>query len=596
MSSETSPLPPPASSTATGNARPPADAPSSAADKPAPSKPGFLKRTWNYLTSFQLAVLILGLSVLLVLGGTVAQVHEGLYLAQARWFKSWFIIRQAGDPWWVLYYPGGYLLGTLFLVNMLGAHFRRLKYPPGGLLAMAAHYLIVMVVLFFTTKSLIWMPYYFVLSQLVLLTVDMALCMTGSRLPSSGRKIGVDLVHIGIAVLLLGQLSTDLFAKETHLAFREGETKHYSESHQETELALARTVDAKTDEVTVIPGGMLTETGKTLHADKLPFSVQVKYWTINSDLIDREECRKQEATLRQALATLESKYSLAEQLPATAAEALESPGRRAVWTKALQSVGEPSNADPVESAKRIAADPARAARLLEELKSGFRKEMLGRFQMQGGAMAFTAAQIEAGKQLEDSFPKPQADSPVAARYFTIPLKETRTMDSRNVPSAVVELTGRNGASLGSWLVTPMLKEQTVSVQGQEYRISLRFAREYHTFAMTLLKTTHDKYPGTDIPKDFRSRVRIQEDNRQGDREAEIFMNSPLRFENGNLTFFQSQMGRDQVNGANIGTSSLQVVRNPGWFSPYFGCALVAYGMCRHFLLHLGRFISKKKAK
>lgn len=588
MSLETPPVPPPPASESA-----PQPVPSPA---PRPAKPGFPRRVWNYLTSFQLAVIVLTLSILLVFGGTLAQVHEGLYLAQSRWFKSWFIIRQGGDPWWVLpLFPGGYLLGTIFLVNMLGAHFRRLKYPPGGLLGMTAHYILVMAALFFITKSLLWLPFYFVMAQLVLIGVDLGLCILNKRLESSGRKIGVDLVHLGIAVLLLGQLSTDLFARETHLAFKEGETKHYSESHMETELAFARTVDAKTDEVTVIPGEILSKTGQTLNSPKLPFSVQVREWMVNSDLVDREECRSQEATLRQALATLESKYSAADQLPAAASEALTSPGRKEVWDKALQLVGEPPGADPVESARRLATDSAKSATLLEALKNNFRKEMLGRFQMQGGSMAFAASQIAAGKTLEEGFPKPQASSPVAARYFTVPLPETRTMDSRNVPSAVIELTGRDGTSLGTWLVTPALKEQKVTIQGQEFAISYRFARAYHTFAMTLLKTTWDKYPGTDTPKDFRSRVRIQEDNKQGDREAEIFMNSPLRFENGNLTFYQSQMGRDQAN-ANIGTSSLQVVQNPGWFSPYFGCALVAYGMCRHFLLHLGRFITRKKAK
>ncbi|MES2708540.1 MAG: cytochrome c biogenesis protein ResB [Verrucomicrobiota bacterium] len=565
------------------------------APAPRPEKPAFPKRVWNYLTSFQLAVLILGLSILLVFLGTLAQVHEGLYLAQSRWFKSWFVIRQSGDPWWVLpAFPGGYLLGTIFLVNMLGAHFRRLKYPPGGLVGMTVHYAVVMAALFFITKSLLWLPFYFAMAQVVLIAADLALCMVSKRFESSGRKIGIDLVHLGIAVLLLGQLSTDLFARETHLAFREGETKHYSESHMETELAIVRSVDDKTDEVTAIPEDLLKETGKNLNTDKLPFSVQVKQWMANSDLVDRKECVDQQAALSQALATLESKYSLAEQLPGTAAEALTSPGRRAVWEHALQSVGEPAGADPVESAKRIAADPGKATTLLSLLKSKFRKEMLDRFRMQGGAMAFAAAQTAAGKTLEEGFPKPQASTPVAERYFTVPLPETRAMDTRNVPSAVVELTARDGTSMGSFLLTPQLKEQKMTILGQEYSISLRLARAYHTFAMTLLKTTHDKYPGTDMPKDFRSRVRIQEDNKQGDRETEIFMNSPLRFENGNLTFFQSQMGRDQTNAA-IGTSSLQVVRNPGWFSPYFGCALVAYGMCRHFLLHLGRFISRKKA-
>ena len=561
---------------------------------PAPVRLGLAKRTWNYLTSFQLAVLVFSLSIALVFFGTLAQVHEGLYLAQVRWFKSWFVIRQGSDPWWVVpIFPGGYLLGTLFLVNMLGAHFRRFKFPPGGWFVMIVHYVVIMAALFFITRYVLWLPFYFSMALLGLMGLDLMLCIPNGKLQSSGKKIGVDLIHLGIAILLLGQLATDLFARETHLAFREGETKHYSESHLDTELAVIRSADAKMDEVVVIPDSFLTAPEKTLTQEKLPFSFRVKDWMVNSDLVDREEARTQDATLRQALATLESKYSQPEQLPAEAANAKGTPGRVHVWEESLKALGEPAGTDIAEAAKRLTADPAKAARLITELRTRFRKEMTDRFQMQGGAMAFAARAIAAGKTVDENFPAPQASSPVAGRYFTTSLPESRDMESRNIPSAVVELTGRDGTSLGSWLVTPALKEQTLAAGGQDYRIGLRFSRAYHPFAMTLLKTTHEKYAGTDIPKDFRSKVRVREDKADGDREVDIFMNSPLRFDNGNLTFYQSQMGRDAAN-ANLGTSSLQVVENPGWFSPYFGCVLVSYGMCRHFLLHLLRFVSKKK--
>lgn len=583
------------------------EAPTSPAPVPASarSQPGFAKRVWNYLTSFQFAVLILTLSMLLVLGGTIAQVNEGLYLAQSRWFKSWFIIRHSGDPWWVLYYPGGYLLGTLFLINMLGAHFRRLKYPPGGLVVMTVHYLIVMAVLFFTTKSLLWMPFYFVLSQAVLIVVDLAACKTGSPLESSGRKIGVDLVHLGIAVLLLGQLSTDLFARESQMAIYEGQTKHYSEDFMDSELAFSRSSDDKNDEVTVIPGAIASKATGPLTAEKLPFSVTIKQWMINSSLIDRDAATQALGQLQQAFATVESTYSSADNLPAAAAKAAENPGRVLVWEEALRNLGEPPGVNIEEAAKRIATDAAKSKTLLEALKTGFRKQMTGAFQMGTPSAAYVASQLALGKKPEDVIPPPQVDAPLGKNFFVAPLPETRAMDTTNIPGAIIELSSRDNTPLGTWFVTPDIQnlqykdgttpKQTVVVAGQEYRFSLRFTRVYHDFGVTLLKATRENYPGTQMPKDFRSLIRIQDNAGGGDRETEIFMNSPLRFENGNLTFFQSKMDRRVVNGEDKGSSGFQVVRNPGWFSPYFGCALVAYGMCRHFLLHLGRFISKKKA-
>ena len=70
------------------------------------------------------------------------------------------------------------------------------------------------------------------------------------------------------------------------------------------------------------------------------------------------------------------------------------------------------------------------------------------------------------------------------------------------------------------------------------------------------------------------------------------MNNPLRYEG--LTYYQYQMGRDEIDAAR-GTSTLQVVRNPGWLTPYAGCVIVASGLVFQFLLHLTGFINKRKA-
>ena len=37
---------------------------------------------------------------------------------------------------------------------------------------------------------------------------------------------------------------------------------------------------------------------------------------------------------------------------------------------------------------------------------------------------------------------------------------------------------------------------------------MRFQRRYLPFSLTLIKFSHDIYPGTDIPKNFSSRVRL----------------------------------------------------------------------------------------
>jgi hypothetical protein len=550
-----------------------------------------LRRAWKLLTSFQLAVVLLGLSALLVFLGTLAQVHEGLYLAQERWFKSWWIVRRAGDIWWVPpVFPGGYTLGLAFLLNMMCAHFRRFTRPPGGMVAMLLHYAVVALALYVVTWKLLWMPWVFAFVCSLLLIIDLLLSRRGA-MEGSGRKIGIDFVHLGIAILMVGQLATDMLATESQISFREGETARYSEERFDSELVFLKPADAANDEVVAIPHDLLKPGAAPLVHSKLPFGVRVRDWMPNSELVNRQTAQQQEGTLRGALAALESRYSNAESLPAEAARAKENPGRVAVWHEALATLGVPASEDIETAAKQIAGQADKAAALMTALRERFRREMLSRFAMQDAEMRFAAKRVEAGQPVTETDPPAQAASDVAQRYFTVPLPEARDMDSRNIPAAVVELTDGTGAVTGSWLVTPMLKAQEFDFGGMKWRVALRMARNYHPFSMTLLKTTHEVYPGTEIPKDFRSRVRIENPEQRENREVEIYMNAPLRY--AGLTFFQYQMGRDELDRSR-GTSALQVVRNPSWFSPYFGCSLVGYGMLRHFLLHLFRFSHKRR--
>ena len=64
------------------------------------------------------------------------------------------------------------------------------------------------------------------------------------------------------------------------------------------------------------------------------------------------------------------------------------------------------------------------------------------------------------------------------------------------------------------------------------------------------------------------------------------MNNPLRYDG--ATFYQSQMSEDG------GSSTLQVVRNPGWLTPYAACILVALGLGTQFTIHLVGFVSKRR--
>jgi cytochrome c biogenesis protein ResB len=161
------------------------------------------------------------------------------------------------------------------------------------------------------------------------------------------------------------------------------------------------------------------------------------------------------------------------------------------------------------------------------------------------------------------------------------------MDKRNVPSAVVELRA-GGNSLGTWLVSGYINQpQRITHEGRSYELSLRRTRLYKPHSIQLLDFRHDVYPGTDIPKNFSSRVRVMRPDTGEDREVLIYMNNPLRY--AGETYYQASFDTD-----NEGTI-LQVVRNPGWLAPYFACILVSAGLVIQFMMHMIGFVKKRRA-
>ena len=53
-------------------------------------------KIWKFFTSLRLTVILLVIGTLLVFLGTIAQVNEGLWNAQDRWFRKPLVMRQAG--------------------------------------------------------------------------------------------------------------------------------------------------------------------------------------------------------------------------------------------------------------------------------------------------------------------------------------------------------------------------------------------------------------------------------------------------------------------------------------------------------------------
>jgi hypothetical protein len=188
-------------------------------------------------------------------------------------------------------------------------------------------------------------------------------------------------------------------------------------------------------------------------------------------------------------------------------------------------------------------------------------------------------------------PAPGAPSSVtqgaAAGLAVQALPPVTTDEERDLSTAVVEVTA-GGARLGTWLASNAIEEpQTFQAAGRTFSLALRPRRQYLPYTLTLEKFSHDVYPGTDIPKNFSSLVRLVNPAKGEDRNVLIYMNQPLRYDG--KAFYQASFGKGDT------LSILQVVENPGWLLPYISCVLVTIGLLVHFAISLRRSARRRAA-
>ena len=182
------------------------------------------------------------------------------------------------------------------------------------------------------------------------------------------------------------------------------------------------------------------------------------------------------------------------------------------------------------------------------------------------------------------------------------------MNKRNIPAANIEIMTDEGSkgtfAVSNWqaeknLIQIMAESFTRSFnpemvrpgrfeyKSRTYEVAMRPVRYYKPFTIQLRDFTHDRYAGTEIPKNFSSEIRLVNEKTGEDRTILIYMNNPLRY--WGETYYQGGFEPGDT------VSILQVVRNPSWLTPYVACALVSIGLLVQFLYHLIAFAKKRTA-
>lgn len=128
-----------------------------------------------------------------------------------------------------------------------------------------------------------------ILWQLLKGTACAVVMLIGSNL-LFGKRGGIVLLHVGVALLMFSELQVGFYAKENMLTLQEGQTSSFMRDTRERELAIVHR-DGDEEHVTAIPEARLVAAGEATDAEDkiiplkdLPFVVRVESFLRNSRL------------------------------------------------------------------------------------------------------------------------------------------------------------------------------------------------------------------------------------------------------------------------------------------------------------------------
>ncbi|MFT4902195.1 MAG: hypothetical protein ACI81V_001480 [Lentimonas sp.] len=190
---------------------------------------------FKFFSSLRLTVVLLAFSMALIFFGTLDQVHYGIWHTQKLYFESFLVVWAYPQQfpaydllfWLRIPMPGGYLLGALLFINLIAAHITRFKF--------------------------------------------------------SSKKSGIFLIHLGLILLLVSELLTDLVSKESQMPVDEGGRSNYSQAYRSNELVFIDRSHPDHDTIYSIPTDLL-KPGKTLQVPDAPLQIRTVQYFPNADI------------------------------------------------------------------------------------------------------------------------------------------------------------------------------------------------------------------------------------------------------------------------------------------------------------------------
>ncbi|MCC5806961.1 MAG: cytochrome c biogenesis protein CcsA [Opitutales bacterium] len=184
-----------------------------------------MQRMLRAAGSLRVTIVLLVFGMMLTFLATMAQTQLGIWEVMSRYIRTFLVWHEVPGIGTAPVFPGGWTIGGLLFFNLLAAHLTRFR--------------------------LEW------------------------------RYVPLVLIHAGIALLLIGEWVTGVFAREMNLMFDVGQTKAYTEHPREAEFVVIDITDAETDRVYAVHESHLAR-GKPFANRELPFTVETRRFLQNS--------------------------------------------------------------------------------------------------------------------------------------------------------------------------------------------------------------------------------------------------------------------------------------------------------------------------
>ncbi len=552
-----------------------------------------VKAVLKPLASLRITVTVFAFAIVLVLAGSVAQIEKGVWTVVDQMFRKWvfwlefkvFFPREWGVPGGI-FYPGGWLIGTVLLVNLLAAHTVRFKAKARGtdlligLVIIAIGSVVTWFIIdgAFSPETLASQDYYVwgIMWRLIQGVISGGILFAGCWMIFR-KRAGIVLLHGGIILMLVSELIYAT-ATEGRMLIREGEKTSIVDDTQASELVITDLSEPGKRREVIFSHAMLKTKGRVLTHEDLPFEIEILKYMKHTKFpaIDRSQNRRVIASTKErielvekqierweenigALKDLRAQYdrqedkAVADQRIAETRQLIVQRGLMLKDDKRRQELAELDLNNPEEGMKGL----GRQFRIKE------RREVSGTERGQGQDV--TGLNVRLKKKGSDESLGLYAMSLAFYKDFN-----SHTMDGFDY----------------------------IRVDGKLYSMQVRCRRIWRPYEMYLRKIHSDTYVGTSTPRNFQSDIILRDPTRDKgeldkfEKEVIISMNNPYRMKPTKETFYQHQtMASFDGRPGTV----LLVVQNNGWIIPYIGCMIVGVAMAGHFLVTLVGYL-KRRAK